>query len=345
MKNISALIKYATILFVLQVVSSFAYAETTLKIATLAPDSTTWMKVMREGADTIEKRTEGRVKIKYYPGGVMGNDQAVLRKIRIGQLHGGAVTSGSLATIYPDAQIYSLPFEFKNLEEVKYVREHMDSTLIKGLEDKGLVAIGITNGGFAYFVGTKEATGLDDLRNYKVWIPQGDVVSASIFKTADISPIALPISDVYTALQTGLLDTVIGNPSSIIAFQWHTKVKYLTNSPIVFLVGMMVVDKKAFSKIEAADQSIVREVMMRQFKLLDDLNERDDAQALEALAANGIEFLSPTSQEQQSWRDLADRTLKQLGETGGYTVSRLQELRGYVKTFRGQQASLNNKDK
>ncbi len=92
------------------------------KIATLSPDGTVWMQKMREGASELAQKTDNRVQIKYYPGGVMGDDKAVLRKIRIGQLHGGAVVSGSLTRYYPDNQIYSMPLKFKSFEEVDYVR-------------------------------------------------------------------------------------------------------------------------------------------------------------------------------------------------------------------------------
>ena len=86
----------------------------TLKIATLSPDGTAWMQELRKGGKEIEERTEGRVKLKFYPGGVMGNDQTILRKIRIGQLQGGAFAGGGLVEVYNDMQVYSLPFLFRS---------------------------------------------------------------------------------------------------------------------------------------------------------------------------------------------------------------------------------------
>jgi len=72
-----------------------------LKVATLAPDGTTWMREMRKSAESIQKKTGGKVRFKFYPGGVMGSDKSILRKIRIGQLQGGAIASGAFANIYP----------------------------------------------------------------------------------------------------------------------------------------------------------------------------------------------------------------------------------------------------
>ena len=99
-----------------------AAAAQELKIATLAPDGTSWMKEMRAAAETLTTASGGRVRLKFYPGGVMGNDATVLRKIQIGQLHGGAVTVLALARIYPDSQLYGLPMLFRSYAEVDYVR-------------------------------------------------------------------------------------------------------------------------------------------------------------------------------------------------------------------------------
>ena len=122
------------------------------KIATISPDGTFWMQEMRAGAEEIKKQTEGRVVFKFYPGGVMGNDESVLRKIRIGQLQGGAVTAGSLVSINPDISIYELPYLFDSLEQVDYVRSRMDDELTGTLENKGFVGFGLAEGGFSYMM-------------------------------------------------------------------------------------------------------------------------------------------------------------------------------------------------
>jgi len=98
----------------------------TLKLATLAPDGTQWMKSMRAGAEEVVQRTEGRVELRFYPGGVMGNDQSVIRKIRAGQLQGGALSASGLGSIYPDFQAYSMPLLFDDYREVDLVRPQID---------------------------------------------------------------------------------------------------------------------------------------------------------------------------------------------------------------------------
>ena len=121
-------------------------AADTLKIATVAPDGTAWMREMRAGADAVKQRTEGRVELKYYPGGVMGDPDTVLRKIKIGQLQGGAFTGGEISGVAPDAQLYSLPFLFRDQAEVDAVRAKLDDRVRANFEAGGFVALGLSGG-------------------------------------------------------------------------------------------------------------------------------------------------------------------------------------------------------
>jgi TRAP-type C4-dicarboxylate transport system substrate-binding protein len=274
--------------------------------------------------------------LKFYPGGVMGNDQTVLRKIRIGQLHGGAVTSGALAEIYPDAQIYSLPMLIRSMEEVNYVRKRMDAAIEAGLEKHGLVNIGISNGGFAYFAGHNRVASVADLKRQRVWIPQGDRVATVMLQTAGVSPIPLPLSDVYTALQTGLLDTVAVTLSGMIAFQWHTKVKYVTDSPMAFVIGMLVIDKRAVDQLQPADRKILSDVMHQKFRNLDAITQRDDEEARKALQLAGIEFVQSTAAEKESWLAILNTALVDLQKQGAFSAEFLQQLQKHLSVYRSQ---------
>ena len=120
--------------FLLVMIFSGNVQAFTFKVATLSPDGSFWMLKMREGAKEIAAKTENRVKFKFYPGGVMGDDNGVLRKMRLRQLHGAALTNGGLSDIYPDIQLYNLILKFNSLEEIDYVRGKIDELLIKGLE-------------------------------------------------------------------------------------------------------------------------------------------------------------------------------------------------------------------
>ena len=118
------------LLFVLLVLALGGIANAaTLKIATVTPEGSQWMKDMRASAVEIKEKTDGRVQIKYYGGGIMGNDTKVLGRIRIGALQGGAFTPTALGAQYSDLNLYGLPLIFNSEDEAAYVRERMDQAL------------------------------------------------------------------------------------------------------------------------------------------------------------------------------------------------------------------------
>jgi TRAP-type C4-dicarboxylate transport system substrate-binding protein len=325
-----------TLLLFLTLALPVSARNITFKIATAAPDGTTWMQEMRAAAKTIEQRTAGRVEFRFYPGGVMGSDKSVLRKIRIGQLHGGLITGGGLASVYSDANVYNLPFLFRNYDEVDYVRQRMDPMLIAGLKKKGYISFGFSEGGFAYMMANKPLHGIKDLEGLKVWIPEGDEISQAAFEAAGISPIPLPLADVLTGLQTGLIDTVAASPVGAIALQWHTQVSYLTDAPLMYLYGGMMVKRKAFEKLSAADQKITMEEMSKAFKRLNDQSRTDDAKAREALKAVGIKFVQPNHEEQKHWLVLGDAARDKMFQIGHLSHKTYDQLQSYLTAFRNK---------
>jgi TRAP-type C4-dicarboxylate transport system substrate-binding protein len=290
-------------------------AAQTLKIATIAPEGSAWMGEMRRVAKAIEEQTQGRVELKFYPSGVMGSDRTVMRKIRAGQLQGGAFTSGALTEVYPDLQLYGVPLLFRSYAEVDYVRARMDEVMVRGLEQAGFAALAITDGGFAYLMSQQPMRRVDDLAGAKVWIQEGDVMSQTAFEIAGVSPVQLPLADVYTALQTRLVDTVAGPPMGAIALQWHTSMRYLTDVPLTYLVGVFAIDRKAFGKLRPDDQRVVRRIVREAADGLDAQHRKGEENARAALREQGIEFVAPaTPAEVKRWHGLMDRALAVLGE-------------------------------
>jgi TRAP-type C4-dicarboxylate transport system substrate-binding protein len=316
-------------------VTSNTSAARTLKIATSVPAGTAFIEQLKKAGDTIAERTDGRVELKLFPGGVMGNDQAVLRKIRIGQLHGAVITANALAQIHPDAQVYSLPFVFRNREEVEYVRERIDPVIRERVRSEGFVVTGISEGGFTYLFSKNPIDSVDDLGDARVWVPQGDEITARMFKSAGSQAVSLPVSDVYTSLQTGLIDTVAINPSGAIALQWHTGVNHYTNAPLLFLVGMMVVDERALEGLEEGDRDIVQVVLEDTFERLDEITAEDNREALEALESRGISAIEPARPpDEREWETIARETLQSLEAEGRFDATLLERVRELVQEYR-----------
>jgi len=328
-------------LFLIVIASLFSLPAfaVTLKIATVTPEGTQWMKDMRASAREIKERTEGRVQIKYYGGGIMGNDTKVLGRIRIGTLQGGAFTPVALAGQYPELNLYGLPLIFDSEEEAAYVRERMDDELIKGLEEAGFVSFGFATGGFAILMSNTPVDELEDLKGKKVWVPEGDTVSYDSMQALSLSPVTLPLTDVLTGLQTGLIDIVAMSPIGALVLQWHTKVKYITELPLVYTMGFMAIDKRAFDKISAADQAIFREVMEGSYRNFDQANLDDNHGARDALINSGIESVPYDESEYQSIRKVLAASNRSIGENGGFSLEMYEEMMGYIQEYRSGQAA------
>ncbi len=318
-----------TALVVLMLSASIADARV-FKIATVSPDGTFWMQEMRAGAEEIKKVTQGRVEFKFYPGGVMGSDDSVLRKIRIGQLQGGAVTAGSMTAIAPDIAIYELPYLFDSLEQVDYVRSKMDADLIASLERKGFVSFGLAEGGFSYMMSDEPLQTVAQVANKKVWLPSNHEVGEAVFNSANISPVPLPISDVLTGLQTGLIDTIITSPIGAIALQWHTKISYVMDEPLTYFSALLVIDKKAFDKLSEDDRQQVRDIMGRTFARINEQNRKDNVDAKQALLNQGIKFVQLTPDSAKEWRQVGDMAMKQLEKQNRYSDKAYADLMKYL---------------
>lgn len=307
-----------------------AAEATQFKIATVAPDGSFWMTEAKKAAAEISERTYGRVTFRFYPGGTMGDDSAVQRKMRIGQLHGGVFIAGSFAHVVPDLQIYTLPLLFKTYEEVDAVRSKTDPKLIAALNDKGFRTFGFIEGGFAYIYSTKKGSSFAELEGRKAWLPENDPIGQVLIEETSLSPVPLGLADVLTGLQTGLVDVVTGPPVAAVALQWFTKVRYAIEFPVVYTYGCMVISDRAWSSLSADDKVVVGEVLGRMTKTLDRRARQDNEGARTALEQQGVITLTPSSETEKQWEALAERSSKRLVDQLGLNHDFLAEIEAEI---------------
>jgi TRAP-type C4-dicarboxylate transport system substrate-binding protein len=303
------------------------FAQQTIKIATVAPDGSAWMRELRAAAAEVAAGTQNRVTIKYYPGGVMGSDTVVLRKMRLGQLQGGVLTSSELAQVYPDAAVYSLPFLFDNWAQADKARVAVDPLLAKGFQAKGLTMLAASDVGFAYVLSTKPLKSAKDMGAAKLWIPQNDEIAERTFKAGGVSPILLPLGDVFTSLQTGMVDTVANTPSGAVALQWHGKLKHMIDLPLSFVVGFVVVDNKAFAKISPADQAVLLKAFRACALRVDASIRRDDAAALAAMKKQGLQVAQMDPVEAARWKAIGNKVAQDMQAEGHISAPMVAAIR------------------
>ena len=311
----------------------------TLKIATLSPEGTGWMKMLRQAANNIEERTNGSVKLKIYPGGVMGDDKAVLRKLRVGQLHGAALTSGGVMQPYQDIVLYNLPLTFRSQEEVDYVRERMDAKLMAGLAEKKFVGFGVAEVGFAYPMMQKAVTSVAEFQDLRVWAPDNDPGAMKAYSSFDVTPIPLPIADVLTGLQTGLINTIGSPPIGAIALQWHTQVSHALNLPLLYVYGSFVIAERAFNRLSEAEQRVVTEELSAGVKGVDRESRVDNEKAAAALSKQSIVWLDPQPEEAAEWFALAAEANAKLIDEGYVSRAMYDEMMQHLSDYRAAAAA------
>ena len=335
--------KFITLIKILPVMIVLFWAPLafpqTLKIATIAPEGSSWMKDMRAGAKAVNEHTGERVKFKFYGGGVQGNDKQVRRKMRTGQLNGGAFSSGGLNGFQKDADVFSLPMMFNTTEEARYVRDQMEPELRQRLEDAGYVNFGFAAAGFGYMMSNKPMRSLADLKGQKVWTPEGDPVGYAALSALGVAPVTMPITDVMTGLQTDLLDSVTVPPVGAVVFQWHTRLSYITEMPVAYVYGAMLIDKRAFSKISPEDQAIVREVMEGIYRKFDQNGVRDNRGAMQALLEGGMELAVPDQSEVGQWRGIVIDSHRKLAQKGVFDIQLLDRMQELLVEYRSRQGA------
>ena len=307
--------------------------QLTIKLATLAPEGSPWMNTFHKVNDEIEKKTDGKVKLKAYPGGVLGGDGDMLRKMRIGQIHGGGFTGMGLGTVYPDIFVMETPFLFQNYGEVDHVFDKMDDPFRKGFEKEGYVLLGWSEIGFVHLLSNVPITSVENMKGRKVWLWEGDPIASPVLRKAGIMPIPLGIPDVLMALQTHLIDVVYASPLAAIALQWFTKVKYMTNLPLGYSLGGVLINKRMFAKIPSDLQGIVKEVFQYHSTLLNARTRRDNDDAMRIMVKQGIKLVTPTDQETEEFKRISREAIDELADKV-FSRDVLVEVRSHINQYR-----------
>lgn len=313
-------------------------AKVTFKIATIAPDGSTWMNIMEELDTEIRETTNGEVGLKFYPGGIQGDETVVLRKIRSGQLHGGGFTGVGLGEIEPGLRVMEVPFLFRTLDEVHAVQEALGPTFEEMLREAGWELLGWADVGFVYLFSKDPLKTTRDFERVKMWLWEGDPLAEAFLKTVGVSPVPLPITDVVTSLQTGMIDAVYTSPYACIALQWFTRVSAMTDFPVTHAVGAVVVTRKQFEKLTPGAQATVKEAASRHFARLAEETERQSVESIRVLKEKGINIVALPAANQTEFSNLGRQVREDLVGTL-YERALLDQLLSALEEYRSQRSA------
>ncbi|HNW43823.1 MAG TPA: TRAP transporter substrate-binding protein DctP [Elusimicrobiales bacterium] len=311
-----------------------AQAQTVIKLATLAPDGSTWVKAARQFTADVSAKTGDRVKFKIYAGGVSGDEKDVVRKIRLGQLQAGGFTGVGIGEIAPEARLLDTPFFFKNAKEIDHVYKTFDADFRKYFDQRGYVLLGWAEVGNVNIFSNIPVTKPEDLRSVKMWLWEGDPIAEAMFAALKTKPIPLSVTDVMTSLQTGMINGIYGSPLSVIALQWFTRMKYVFSLPITNASGAVLLSKKAFDALSKGDQKILLELSDKYFKELTLQSRKDNEQSLTVLKAKKLIFTDPASPAVTAEFEKAGDTARRALAGKMYPKELLDRVEAALKAFR-----------
>jgi len=299
-----------------------------IKIATKTPENFKSARLVKQMTQEIEEKTDGNVRFKIYYGGVKGSGGDLLLKMKSGEIQGGEFTAGEASSVLNDLQILNIPLLFKNYEEVDYVLDKIGPYFQKELGKRGYVVLGWLEVGFGYIMSTDPIAGLADLQGKKVWIPQGDPIGQAAFEAMGVSPIPMTISDVMVALQTGQINTVTNSFVGAIALQWYTRIKYITDIPLLYIYGLLMITKDAYDTIPVEYRETVNQIVDKTFEELKTDVRKNNLESRETLIKEGIRFVPVSAAQRQELEEVMTGVNKELAgkEFKGEALQQMQEV-------------------
>ena len=300
-----------------------------LKIATLAPEGSSWMKLFHQWQTRVEQRSEGRIKIKFYAGGVQGDEPEVIRKMRGGQLAGAAVTGIGLSKIDPEVRALEAA---RTYEELDHARDRLGDLLKKKFDERGFILMGWGDVGPVHIFSQRPIRSLEDLRLTKLWMWSDDPITKSLFDALGLRGVPMGVPEVLPSLATGSIDAFMGSPLSTVALQWGSHARYVTSAVVGMATGATVMTKKAWAEMTPADQAIlVEEGKAMQTDVLKQVRD-DNTRALEQLKKNGLEVVATPVAMQ---RDVARRAMTVADKAGAQFSKEFQvEVQKLLEEYR-----------
>lgn len=311
-----------------------AEAKYVIKFASVAPDGSTWMNYINDFNDEVMEKTGGEVKFKFYPGGVMGDEKDVKRKIVSGQLHAGGFTAQGLGEIVKEVRLLNMPLMFKDYNDIDYVTKKMAPALEKEFDKKGFTVLGWPEVGYIYLYTKQKVASIEDLKKVKMWIWGDDLLVATLFKNIGIVPTPLSLMDVTQSLQTGLIEGVYCSSLSCIAMQWNTKTKYALDLKVANVPGGVLISNKMWNKLPVKHRAVIKQLAKKYMDKLTQVSRKENDEATAVLKKQGMIF-SPISSEadKKAFDAIAVKSANDLvGKF--YTKAQLDEMIKYLEEAR-----------
>lgn len=266
-----------------------AQQKYTLRMATLAPQGSSWMRIFQAWNQSLKKATQGRLQFHFYAGGAAGDEKDFVRKMRAGQMDGAAVTSTGLGLIVPKVLVLAAPGLFRKYDALDRARAALSSDFEKQFMDNGYKLLGWGDVGMAHlFSDARPILKPSDLKEVRPWAWRDDVLFTETLKVIGANGVPLALPEVYPALQTGMVDTVPSSAIAAVALQWYTRLKWVTKNDLSILIGATVLRKDKYEALPPDLRAALDATSVKAHKALKVVIRRDDARSYKTMIAHGM---------------------------------------------------------
>jgi TRAP-type C4-dicarboxylate transport system substrate-binding protein len=304
-----------------------------IKLGSLAPDGSPWDKALKEMAVEWKRISGGKIKVKIYPGGIAGDEQDMIRKMRLGQIHAAGITGVGLSRIARPILTIHYPLLFKDKDELQYVLDRMKPDFEKMLEEKGFKIIMWSTIGWVHFFSKKPVRTPDDLRAQKMFVWAGDTEGVQAWKEMGFQPIPLAMTDMMSSLQSGMVNAFTANPLSAASYQWFALANNMCALKWAPLLGGIVVSERTWKKIpDDLHPKLIRSAQKIGATLQDEI-EAADAEAIEVMKKHGLVINEVSEKQYQQWKELVEAGAKKLIGTSLHGPT-LKKIKQYLIEYR-----------
>ncbi|MBC8344926.1 MAG: TRAP transporter substrate-binding protein DctP [Candidatus Marinimicrobia bacterium] len=300
-----------------------------VKMATLAPEGTEWHGLLVDLGQQWTEVTNGEVRLRIYPGGVVGDERDMIRKMRIGQIHGAAITNEGMTEINPYFTAFYMPMLYQTYEEVDFVRSRLSHELLSVTEKNGFKILTMVDVGWAYWFSSEPVYTPEDLKKTKIFIWAGDYKTAQLYEKHGYQPVPLAMTDVLSGLQTGLVNSLGFNPIYALSQQLFGIADNMLNMKWGNLTAAIVIDNRTWRRIKPEHQASMMEIAQKIGTGFQEKNRHESGKAIDVMVEYGLKVNTPTPEQVMEWKALIERMYPDFRGTliDEVTFDRLMEVK------------------
>lgn len=300
-----------------------------VKMATLAPEGTDWHGLLVDLGQQWIEATDGEVRLRIYPGGVVGDERDMIRKMRIGQIHGAAITNEGMTEINPYFTAFYMPMMYQSYEEVDFVRKRLNDELYDETEKNGFKILTMVDVGWVYWFSSKPVYTPEDLKKLKIFTWAGDYKSGQLYEKHGYQPVPLAITDVLSGLQTGLINTLAFNPMYALSQQLFGIADNMLDMKWGNMTAAIVIDNRTWNRIKPEHQSVMLDITQNIGNGFQKKNRHETNKAIDVMKEYGLTVNTPTPDQVKKWEDLIERMYPDLRGSliDEVTFDRLMEIK------------------